>query len=106
MDKLTNKSYDTFEYLSRYAGAPYFYDTVTKKVVPGITQQMDRSTPYLSHKVTSSDTLDSLSLQYYNDPTFWWVIAQFNVILDPFINLYTKYPVIRIPNISGITFKE
>jgi alpha-L-arabinofuranosidase len=106
MEKLTNKRVDSYEYLSRYTGIPYYYDPTNNRDVMGICKQIDTSTQYLTHKVEAKDTLDSLSLKYYNNPTFWWAIAYFNLINDPFVPLHTKFKVIKIPNISGIKFKD
>lgn len=42
--------------------------------------------------------LDLVSLRIYNDPSYWWLIAMFNGIIDPSI-----VPVglrLRIPNLS------
>jgi hypothetical protein len=106
MEKLINKRIDTYDYLSRYAGVPYYYDTVKGRTVAGICNPMDLTTPYVSHKLRAQDTLDSLALKYYNNPTYWWIIAYFNSINDPFINLTSKFSIIKIPNISGVSFKE
>lgn len=29
------------------------------------------------------DALDNIAFAFYNDPSLWWVIAQYNNILDP-----------------------
>ena len=63
-----------------------------------------KDTQYVSHKVTQEDTLHSLSLQYYNNPTFWWVIAYFNDIPDAFIKLSDRYAVLKIPSIASVEF--
>jgi hypothetical protein len=60
----------------------------------------------VSHTVKPEDTLDSLALTYYNNPTYWWVIAYFNKISDPFVKLSLKYSIIKIPSISSIEFKN
>lgn len=104
MEKLINKRYNSFDYPCRYTTVPYFYDTETKQDIYGIGMQMSNKTAYVSHKVTTEDTLDSLALTYYNNPTYWWVIAYFNRISDPFITLYKKFSVIKIPSISSIEF--
>lgn len=106
MDRLTNKRAESFDYTSRYTGVPYYYDKVANRDVYGIGQQIDFNTAYLSHSVRPGDTLDSLALVYYNNPTFWWAIAYFNKINDPFINLATKYRVIRIPAIASVVFEN
>lgn len=87
MDKLTNKRYETYDYTSRYTPVPYFFDTKAKKDIYGIGEQMNTDSAFYSHKIAPGDTLDSLALTFYNNPTYWWVIAYFNLINDPFIDL-------------------
>jgi hypothetical protein len=104
MDTLRNKNYESYDYLSRYTNVPYYFDTLKQREIYGIGQNMLKDSPYVSHKVASDDTLHSLSLQYYNNPTYWWVIAYFNDIQDAFISLKDSYTILKIPNISGIVF--
>lgn len=99
-----NKAYKVYEKLSRYESFPYYYDTVSQKYVYGVTAYLDEDTPYTIHVTGKYDTLDSLALYYYNNPTYYWIIADFNRILD----CYTKLPEgapIKIPSISSIKFK-
>ena len=104
MDTLTNKNYADFEYISRYQNIPYYYDTLCDKEIFGIGTTLKTSSEFVTHTVKRSDTLHSLALKYYNNPTFWWVIAYFNNIQDSFKTLRNKYKTIRIPNISSIEF--
>lgn len=104
MDTLKNKNYESFDYLSRYTNVPYYYDTLTGREVYGIGTNLKTNAEFVTHKVKSNDTLDSLALKYYNNPTFWWVIAYYNNIQDPFKPLRKKYETIRIPSISSIEF--
>lgn len=60
----------------------------------------------MAHKVTQDDTLDKLALSYYNNPTYWWVIAYFNDIQDAFVKLSDRYSVLKIPAINSIIFKD
>ena len=106
MKRLINKKYTSYDYVSRYTGVPYYYDTTNNKNVYGIGEQMNKNTPFVTHTVVPEDTLDALALTYYNNPTYWWVIAYFNKITDPFIQLSTKYTTLKIPSISGIMFKN
>lgn len=107
MDKLINKKYANYNYTSRYISVPYYYDTEAKRYVYGIGEQFNRdSTSYVSHKVVQGDTLDSLALKYFNDPTTWWIIAYFNRINDPFINLQEKFTIINIPSATNVEFKD
>lgn len=106
MDDFTNKNYETYDYLSRYTGVPYYFDTKNKREIYGIGYNMKKVTDWVAHTVKQGDTLDSLALNYYNNPTFWWVIAYFNDIQDPFINLTSRFEIIKIPSISGIEFGD
>lgn len=104
MDTLKNKIYANFDYLSRYTNIPYYYDTIKDRNVYGIGTNLKTTSEFVTHKLRSNDTLNSLALKYYNDPTFWWVIAYFNDIQDPFKPLRDKYTILKIPSISSIEF--
>ena len=104
MDTLKNKKYESFDYLSRYTNTPYYFDTLQNKEIYGIGTNLKNTSEFVTHKVRSNDTLNSLSLKYYNNPTFWWVIAYFNDIQDAFRPLRDKYETIKIPSISSIEF--
>jgi nucleoid-associated protein YgaU len=104
VDTLKNKAYANFDYLSRYTSVPYYYDTTSGREVFGIGTNLKKTTEFVTHKVASNDTLHSLSLKYYNNPTFWWVIAYFNDVQDSFKPLRNKYKTLKIPNISSIEF--
>jgi hypothetical protein len=70
MEKLTKKKFNQYDYLSRYTNVPSYYDTVADKEVMGIGEQLSKNAPFVSHKLTNEDTLDSLALNYYNNPTY------------------------------------
>lgn len=104
MDTLRNKNYNSFDYLSRYTNVPYYYDTLSNREIFGIGTNLKNNAEFVTHKVRSNDTLNSLALKYYNNPTFWWVIAYFNDIQDSFKPLRDKYITLKIPNITSIEF--
>ena len=106
MDVLRNKNYETYDYLSRYTTVPYYYHIKDQREIYGIGSNLSKDTPWVAHKVIQEDTLDGLALTYYNNPTFWWVIAYFNDMQDPFIKLSNSFNIIKIPNISSINFVE
>ena len=106
MNILKNKSYRTYDYTSRYSTYPYYYNTLDKKYIYGITGQLSDKTEYTLHYVTDRDTLDSLALYYYGRPDLYWIIADFNRIQDPYINLFEKYNYIYIPSLSGVKYKK
>jgi nucleoid-associated protein YgaU len=65
---------------------------------------MNKDIAWVSHSVKQEDTLDSLALKYYGNPTFWWIIAYFNDIQDAFEILCPKYITLKIPSVSKVQF--
>ena len=103
MEALKNKSYIDSGRLSRYTPFPYYYHTKDDKYVSGITTYLKDTTVYTSYEVQRGDTLDSIALDFYNNPTLYWVICSFNRIQDPFTEL-VEGQVLKIPSISNIEF--
>lgn len=103
MDVLTEKTYRDYAKLSRYSPFPYYYHTVDDKYVYGTTAYLKNTTLCRSHTVVKGDTFDSLALEYYNNPTLYWVICSYNRIRDPFTEL-KEGSTIKIPSISNIEF--
>lgn len=101
--KLVNKSYKTYDKLSRYESFPVYQDSDTGKSLYGVTSYLDNTTAYTLHTTSRGDTLDSLALYYYGNPTYFWIIADFNRILDCFIHLPEGVD-IKIPSISSIRY--
>lgn len=104
MDTLNKKRFETFNYVCRYTPVPYYFDTLGKRDVYGLTSNMVKTTAHYTHKVKDDDTLHGLALKYYNNPSYWWVIAYFNDIQDAFVKLSDHYQVLQIPSISSIEF--
>lgn len=105
MDVLKDKQSKTYSYISRYSAFPFFYNTKDTKYIYGITSQLNTNISYVAHKVNQADTLESLALKYYGRPDYYWIIADFNRIQDPFIKLIDRYTVINIPSLSNISFE-
>ena len=51
MDTLKNKSYKSFDYISRYTAFPYYYNTLNDKYIYGITSHISKNVSYTIHKV-------------------------------------------------------
>lgn len=103
MEVLKNKSYNDNNRLSRYTPFPYYYHTKDDKYVSGVTSYLKDTTVYTSYKVQRGDTFDSIALEFYNNPTLYWIICSFNRIQDPFTEL-VEGQVLKIPSISNIEF--
>lgn len=106
MDVLKNKQFRKYDYISRYATFPLYYNTNDEKYIYGITSQLNSETVYVAHNVVQTDTLDSLAFKYYGRPDLYWIIADFNRIQDPFISLFDYFKVIRVPSLSTLSFEE
>lgn len=106
MDDLKDKRYAKYDYTSRYTGIPFYYNKRDKKDMYGLSKNMIKSSSWVAHKVKPNDTLDKLALSYYNNPTYWWIIAYYNDIQDAFINLSDYYAILKIPAINGIVFGD
>ena len=104
MDILTKKQYKTYNKLSRYSVYPIYYNTLDKRYEGGMTGHLDNTTAYVNHTVKEFDTLDTLALYYYGNPTYFWIIADYNRIQDPFERL-EKDSNIKIPTFSSIAFE-
>ena len=105
MNKISEKTYKDYNYISRYAPFPYYYNEEDCKYMQGLTSQLADSTTFILHKVEDGDTLDTLALDNYSNSTYFWVIADFNHIRDPFAKLEVG-SMIKIPTLAGINFKE
>jgi len=105
MDVLKDKQTKSYPSLSRYSPIPYYYNTQDNKYIYGLTKQLGQGVDYVIHRVKSNDTLDSIALYYYGRPDYYWIVADFNRIQDPFINLIDKFETIKIPSISYIYFE-
>ena len=106
MDVLKDKTYENYSYTSRYSTVPYYYHTKDEKYIYGIGTNLKKVTSYVLHKIQPSDTLDILALNYYNDPTLYWVVAMYNDINDPYIKLSDFYETVKVPTISAIEFGD
>lgn len=106
MNVLKDKQTRTYENLNRYAEIPFYYNTLDNKYVSGVVKQLSSNSEYTTHKVKPSDTLDSLALYYYGRPDYYWVISDFNRIIDVYKNLYDNYETIKIPSLSYIYFVQ
>jgi hypothetical protein len=106
MDDLTKKRFAQFDYTSRYTGIPYYYNKKDQREIYGLSRNMIKNSSWVAHKVAQDDTLDKLALNYYNNPSYWWVIAYFNDIQDAFIRLKDYFDVIKIPSINSIEFGD
>ena len=78
-ETIKNKEYKEYDRVSRYSVFPFYYVVEDNKYVYGITSHLKHdNVKYITHKVVRGDTLDSIALYYYNNPTYFWIVADFN----------------------------
>lgn len=106
MNDLINKTFRQRDYTSRYNVVPIYYNIVDQKYIHGLTYNLSLDTEYSIHTVEEMDDLDRLAFKYYGRPDLYWVIADFNRIQDPYINLYENYNFIYIPALAGIRYNK
>lgn len=106
MDILKDKQTRTYDSLSRYSSIPFYYNTKDDKYIYGLTKQLGQDVDYVVHTVKANDTLDSIALYYYGRPDYYWIVADFNRIQNPFIVLNGKYKTIKVPSISYIYYED
>lgn len=105
MNVLKNEKYLEYEKISRYSQFPYYYHTLDNKYICGTTLYLKDTTNYVLYTVKENDTYDSISLQSYGNPTYYWVICSFNHIQDPFENPVAGTR-LKLPVITDIEFEE
>lgn len=104
METLVNKQYKDYTRVSRYSIFPYYYNRFDEKYVYGTTAHLKtEGITYVNHKVVRGDTLDTMALHYYNNPTYYWIIADFNKIQNPFAPLQ-EGTTLKVPTFSSISF--
>lgn len=102
---LKNKQYKTYDKLSRYSQFPVYYNSVDEKWVTATTSYLSQEdTPYQNYTVVGTESYDLLALAFYNNPTLYWVICDFNRIQDCFTDPI-KGTVLKIPVLSSIKYR-
>jgi hypothetical protein len=104
MEVLSDKSFKSHDYINRYTPFPYYFNSKDNRYIYGTTAHLNQNTGYSLHTVKKNDTLDSIALNYYNSPTLFWVIADFNNIQDPFKELIIGSR-LKIPVLGALEFK-
>lgn len=86
---------------SRYRDSIIYQDAAGAQSL-GLRERLDapRRRDDRFHTLVSSDRLDLLANTYLGDPHLWWVIADYNDLLDP-LDL-TPGVVLRIPAIEYV----
>lgn len=103
MDEI--KNYKSYNYISRYETFPYFYDKDNNKYYYGLTSYLDNenASGYTIYQVKPGDSYDSIALNHYGCALFYWVILDYNRILDS-LTPPTPGTTLRLPPLNSITY--
>lgn len=112
MNVLSDRTIKTNTFFSRYNGFSYYYNKLSEKKVKikdsngdyvidsftglpayqiegkynmSTSSWLKDSDEFEAYTVKKGDTYDSIALDKYNNPTYYWIICDFNRIIDPFI---------------------
>lgn len=102
-NQITNTKYSNYDYISRYSNFPEYYDETDDVWFRGTSSQLSSETSYQSYTVKRNDTYDSIALKFYNNPTYYWIICDYNRISDSFTRP-EEGTLLKIPTFSSITF--
>ena len=103
MDITKDKHYKTFDKISRYTTTPIAYNMLDKKYMSCKWNPVRKDIIFEWHTVEPGETLDYLALCFYGNPTYYWYIADFNDIFDPFYQPAAGDK-IKIPSLSSLEF--
>lgn len=103
MNTLLNKHYRDYQKISRYSVFPVYFNLEDNKYITGTTAHLYQDASYVNHVVKQGDTWDSISLYYYNNPTYYWVLCDYNRVQDPFVEPAVG-STIKVPTFSNIVF--
>ncbi len=103
-DVLQNKSYKNYDYISRYSNVPFYYNTADGKYMFGTVSNLSDTTPFVLYETQAGDTYDSISLSFYNIPTLYWVICDFNRIHDCLEEIPIG-TILKIPSLGSLQYK-
>lgn len=87
MNVLTNKTAKSSRYYSRYNGLYYYYNNLDDKYqleTRHWLKEFTDTSKIQTYIVKEKDSYDSIALEYYNNPTYYWIICDYNRIIDPF----------------------
>lgn len=103
--KSPTRYYKQYDYISRYERFPYYYDSLNNRYYYGLSANLNRNSPYASYTVKIGDTYDSIAYDKYGSALFYWIICNFNGVLDSF-EIPEPGTVLKLPSLSAINFME
>lgn len=94
-----------YDYISRYEAFNYFYDPKNNKYYYGLTSHLRNDTSYVIYEVKPGDSYDSIALDHYGCALFYWVITDYNRIVDA-ITPPEPGTQLRLPALNSIVYMD
>lgn len=86
-------------FLSRYTNRRSTYEDDRGNVYARRYTRVSKDTEYVDYNVVNPTTLDVIALQQYGTPLMYWIIADFNDMLDPTVTIPAG-SVIKLPKLG------
>ena len=83
----------------------FYYNTLDNKYISGTTKHLNDDTTYSAYTVKHNDSWDLIAFNNYGNPTLYWVILDYNRIIDPYIPPKPG-SIIKIPVLSNISYDK
>lgn len=99
------KGLKSYSYMSRYSSVPVMGDSANGKQYHGTVKWINPELSYNIYKCGVHDTLEKIALNLYGNPQYWWIIADFNRIIDPFAELEEGRE-LKIISMSDVEFVQ
>lgn len=99
------KYYKSYDYISRYESFPYYYDSTNNRYYYGLTSYLRNDTSYVLYEVKPGDSYDSIALDNYGCALFYWVILDFNRIMDA-MTPPSPGTQLRLPSLNSIIYSS
>lgn len=104
MEALSNKFRKVYDTLSRYSQSDSYYNKLFDKYITETGSHLRTDTSYTLYQVEPGDSFDSIALKFYDNPTYYWVLLEFNRLIDSFADPIPGL-FLKIPEISKIEFE-
>lgn len=103
------KNVKSSNYYSRYNGLTYYYNELDNKYqleTRTWLKELTDKTKETTYIVQKDDTYDSIALRFYNNPTYYWVICDYNRIIDP-LKKPEEGKILYLPSLNaGLEFEH
>lgn len=92
-----------YSYYSRLTGLSTLNNVEDNTLLLESYLPIQKTDQYFLYEVQQGDTLDSIALSKYGSPIYWWIIADYNDMLDCLEPILGT--TIKIPELTGVQMR-